>query len=57
MGSLVVTTRPSTCTSVICFPRYRTTAKERDAESGNDYFGARYYASDFATLSWDHLLV
>jgi RHS repeat-associated protein len=24
---------------------YRYTGKERDAESGNDYFGARYYAS------------
>jgi RHS repeat-associated protein len=23
----------------------RCTGKERDAESGNDYFGARYYAS------------
>jgi RHS repeat-associated protein len=25
--------------------RSRSTGKERDAESGNDYFGARYYAS------------
>lgn len=25
--------------------RSRYTGKERDAESGNDYFGARYYAS------------
>ena len=25
--------------------RYRFTGKERDTESGNDYFGARYYAS------------
>jgi RHS repeat-associated protein len=24
---------------------HRSTGKERDAESGNDYFGARYYAS------------
>ena len=27
---------------VFCVPHY--TGKERDAESGNDYFGARYYA-------------
>jgi RHS repeat-associated protein len=27
------------------FPRSRFTGKERDAESGNDYFPARYYAS------------
>jgi RHS repeat-associated protein len=25
--------------------RHRITGKERDAESGNDYFGARYFAS------------
>jgi RHS repeat-associated protein len=29
----------------ICFSRPLFTGKERDAESGNDYFGARYYAS------------
>jgi RHS repeat-associated protein len=29
--------------SVACASRY--TGKERDSESGNDYFGARYYAS------------
>ena len=28
-----------------CFLGYRYTGKERDAESGNDYFGARYMAS------------
>ena len=33
------------CVSTIRFPRSRSTGKERDAESGNDYFGARYYAS------------
>ena len=31
------------CATTVCFPRYRFTGKERDAESGNDYFGARYY--------------
>ncbi len=28
-----------------CPQNYKFTGKERDAESGNDYFGARYYAS------------
>ena len=35
--------------------RYKFTGKERDAESGNDYFGARYYASTmgrFFTPDW-----
>jgi RHS repeat-associated protein len=27
-----------------------TTGKERDTESGNDYFGARYYASSMGRL-------
>jgi RHS repeat-associated protein len=27
------------------YSAYRFTGKERDTESGNDYFGARYYAS------------
>jgi RHS repeat-associated protein len=30
---------------MVCFTRSRFTGKERDTESGNDYFGARYYAS------------
>jgi RHS repeat-associated protein len=38
MGSVV-------CATTACFSRYRYTGKERDSESGNDYFGARYYAS------------
>ena len=29
----------------IVFSQYRSTGKEHDTESGNDYFGARYYAS------------
>ena len=28
-----------------CFSQYRFTGKERDTESGNDYFEARYYSS------------
>jgi RHS repeat-associated protein len=37
------------------FSQYRSTAKERDTESGNDYFGARYYASSmgrFMSPDW-----
>ncbi|HET6207769.1 MAG TPA: RHS repeat-associated core domain-containing protein, partial [Terracidiphilus sp.] len=33
------------CANEACFSRSRSTGKERDSESGNDYFGARYYAS------------
>jgi len=33
------------CASNVCFAPYRYTGKERDTESGNDYFGARYYSS------------
>ena len=33
------------CVSTIRFPRSRSTGKERDSESGNDYFKYRYYAS------------
>src|SRR6201996_5442284 len=34
---------------------YRYTGKERDSESGNDYFGARYYGSSmgrFMSPDW-----
>ena len=30
---------------------FQFTGKERDAESGNDYFGARYYASNMGRFS------
>ena len=36
-------------------PQSRSTGKERDTESGNDYFGARYYASSmgrFMSPDW-----
>jgi RHS repeat-associated protein len=33
------------CANTARFSGYLFTGKERDAESGNDYFGARYYAS------------
>jgi hypothetical protein len=31
--------------ATMCFRQSHFTGKERDSESGNDYFGARYYAS------------
>jgi RHS repeat-associated protein len=37
--------RSTACASEVRFSRSRYTGKERDTESGNDYFGARYYAS------------
>jgi RHS repeat-associated protein len=38
------------CAITVRFPRSRFTGKERDAESGNDYFGARYYASNMGRM-------
>ncbi len=36
----------SVCAPTVYFSlQSRFTGKERDTESGNDYFGARYYAS------------
>ena len=53
-----------TCTSLPfgdadnCSAGILFTGKERDAESGNDYFGARYYASTMGRfLSPDHPLI
>jgi len=43
-------TIPSTCPTNVCFSRSRFTGKERDAESGNDYFGARYYGSSMGRM-------
>ncbi|MGA3093247.1 MAG: RHS repeat-associated core domain-containing protein [Terriglobales bacterium] len=41
-----VMTHSSVCSFRIALPSpYKFTGKERDTESGNDYFGARYYAS------------
>jgi RHS repeat-associated protein len=37
----------------VCFSRPRFTGKERDTESGNDYFGVRYYSSMGRFLSPD----
>src|SRR5271166_6198809 len=33
------------CATSVRFLQPRFTGKERDTESGNDYFGARYYSS------------
>jgi RHS repeat-associated protein len=42
----MLTTASAVCATTVCFSRYCFTGKERDSESGNDYFGARYYASN-----------
>ena len=42
-GELIVNQKPYTYDE-----RYKFTGKERDQESGYDYFGARYYWSDYA---------
>jgi RHS repeat-associated protein len=44
MGNMVMT-ESVVCASDVRFTPSRYTGKERDTESGNDYFGARYYAS------------
>lgn len=36
---------PAACATEMVSARYRFTGKERDSESGNDYFEARYYGS------------
>jgi RHS repeat-associated protein len=49
------TTGSTACTTTVRFSRSRYTGKERDTESGNDYFGARYYASSmgrFMSPDW-----
>jgi len=43
-------TPSAVCATPVCFSRYRFTGKERDTESGNDYFGARYYASSMGRM-------
>ncbi len=47
--------RSAVCASEVRFPPSCSTGKERDTESGNDYFGARYYASSmgrFMSPDW-----
>ncbi len=44
-------TRSIVCAATVCFSQSRYTGKERDAESGLDYFGARYYASTMGRFS------
>jgi hypothetical protein len=45
-------THLATCANgpAFCTP-YSFTGKERDAESGNDYFNARYYASSMGRVA------
>src|SRR5580658_9813473 len=38
-------TTSAVCANTARFVGHHFTGKERDAESGNDYFGARYYGS------------
>ena len=43
------------CATAVSFPSSRYTGKERDSESGNDYFDARYYSSSmgrFMSPDW-----
>ncbi|MFZ0731012.1 MAG: RHS repeat-associated core domain-containing protein, partial [Candidatus Sulfotelmatobacter sp.] len=43
------------CATTVYLSRHSSTGKERDTESGNDYFGARYYASSmgrFMSPDW-----
>jgi RHS repeat-associated protein len=41
---------PRRCANKVCFSQSRSTGKERDTESGNDYFGARYYGSSMGRM-------
>jgi RHS repeat-associated protein len=38
-------TQSAVCALAVCFSQSQFTGKERDTESGLDYFRARYYAS------------
>ena len=47
--------RGGVCASDVCFAPFRFTGKERDTESGNDCFGARYSSSEmgrFMSPDW-----
>ena len=50
MNLCTMQTRSSTTASHVYAFVYHFTGKERDAESGNDYFGARYYASSMGRM-------
>jgi RHS repeat-associated protein len=51
MISITTLTASSTTELIFCAFTYQFTGKERDAESGLDYFGARYYASSMGRFS------
>ncbi len=38
-----------------CAQNYKFTGKERDAETGNDNFGARYYTSSFGRFEIEQI--
>ena len=49
------TTASPFCAVKVCLSQSHFTGKERDAEQGNDYFGARYYSSSmgrFMSPDW-----
>jgi RHS repeat-associated protein len=51
-------TQSAACASDVRFALSLSTGKERDTESGNDYFGARYYASTmgrFMSPDWSDI--
>src|SRR6185437_13165856 len=51
-------TQSVVCVSDVCFAQSCYTGKERDTESGLDYFGARYYGSNMGRfMSPDHPLI
>ena len=57
MAMRTTTTLSTICTNTAHFSRPRSTGKERDTESGLDYFGARYYGSSMGRfLSSDPFL-
>ena len=50
-----MTNATACCLSAASSATSNSTGKERDTESGNDYFGARYYASSmgrFMSPDW-----
>lgn len=44
-GEISSTTHSAACPSGVCLSLSLSTGKERDSESGNDYFDARYFSS------------
>lgn len=51
MQSASITTHSSACVGRVLFLRAHFTGKERDSETGLDYFGARYYGSNMGRFT------